>query len=149
MRNEGLSYLGGKMGREKVTRISISLPPDLLESFDEMTKKAGYRERSRAVQKAMRNFISEQEWVEGEGAGSGVIQMIYDHHVRGLEHTLTDIQHKFRGIVASTLHVHLNEENCLLAIVVRGDAAQIRDMSRRFTKLRGVKQLRISFFKGD
>ncbi len=41
------------------TRISMSLPPGLLEAFDRVSHQSGYADRSKALQAAMRAFISD------------------------------------------------------------------------------------------
>ncbi|TMI29665.1 hypothetical protein E6H28_06080 [Candidatus Bathyarchaeota archaeon] len=39
----------------------MSLPPELLEAFDRASEHSGYRDRSKALQAAMRSFISDFE----------------------------------------------------------------------------------------
>ena len=138
------------MGGGGVRRISMSLPPELLRDFDATCKKMGYDERSKVIQIAMRNFMSEYEWTQIEdGLGSGVLMLIYDHEAKGLEEALTDIQHRFTDVVSSTLHIHLDERNCLVAIVVKGRSQRIRSLGKQFTKLRGIKHFRASFFRRE
>ncbi|MGW8181569.1 MAG: hypothetical protein ACWGQW_22800 [bacterium] len=55
-----------------VSRISVSVDPELLKEFDEMTQRIGYN-RSTAVQYAMRGFITEHKWKDLEGVLAGVI----------------------------------------------------------------------------
>ena len=103
-----------------VVRFNVSVLPDLLEEFDETINKLGYT-RSNAIQVAMRDFLIDHKWtVEQEGKIAGAITMIYDHNVRGLVETLTDIQHHHIEVISSTTHVHLDENNCLEIIAVRG-----------------------------
>ena len=68
--------------------------------------------------------------------------MLYDHEVRGLENTLTHIQHHYTHIVCSTMHIHLSERDCLEAIAVKSDAAEIRKLSDKLSAKRGVKILK-------
>jgi len=133
---------------EPVTRISISLPPALLTLFDKVSASMGYTERSRAIQAAMRNFISEFQWSAApESSGSAVILMIYNHEVGGLDEKITDIQHSFRQIVSSTLHIHLDETRCLAIIVARGSSVEIKKISEKLASLRGIMQLKVDYFE--
>ncbi|MEM0095618.1 MAG: nickel-responsive transcriptional regulator NikR [Candidatus Bathyarchaeia archaeon] len=125
---------------EKVVRVSVTFPPDLLRDFDEVIRKIGYENRSKAVQDAVRLFVSERKWLQEEkGLQAGVLMLLYDHEVRGLEEALTDVQHDYAHIISSTMHIHLTERECLEAIAVKGDAGEIRKLSDELSSKRGVK----------
>jgi CopG family nickel-responsive transcriptional regulator len=94
-----------------VSRFGVSMPSELLKEFDEMVARMGY-DRSKAIQLAMRNFLTEFMWkYEEEGVAAGTMTIIYDHEVRGLEESLTDIQHHCRNIISSTTHIHLDDSS--------------------------------------
>jgi CopG family nickel-responsive transcriptional regulator len=127
----------------KIVRVGVTFPPDLLKDFDEIIGKMGYENRSKAVQDAVRMFVSERKWLQEEkGMQAGVLMMLYDHEVKDLESTLTDIQHDYSHIISSTMHIHLNERDCLEAIAVKGDASEIRKLSDELAAKRGVKILK-------
>jgi CopG family nickel-responsive transcriptional regulator len=127
----------------KIVRVGVTFPPDLLRDFDETIGKMGYENRSKAVQDAVRMFVSEKKWLQEEkGTQAGVLMMLYDHEVRGLEDALTDVQHHHANVICSTMHIHLSERDCLEAIAVKGDAAEIRRLSDELTAKRGVKILK-------
>jgi len=136
------------MVQEKVARISISLPDDLLVEFDETSRHLGYDERSKAIQTALRNFMSEYAWERSSsGSGAGAILLVYDPNVKGVEHALTDIQHRHQKIVTSVMHLHLDEHNCLEVVAVRGENRKIRTFTQHLFKQRGIKQVKLSFLK--
>lgn len=127
----------------KIVRISVTFPPDLLKDFDEVIRRMGYENRSKAVQDAVRLFVSERKWLQEEkGIKAGVLMLLYDHDVKGLEDALTDVQHHHANIISSTMHIHLSEKECLEAIAVKGDAAEIRKLSDELASKRGVKLLK-------
>jgi len=127
----------------KITRVGVTFPPDLLRDFDEVIRKMGYENRSKAVQDAVRMFVSEKKRLQEErDIQAGVLMMLYDHEVRGLESALTDIQHHYINVICSTMHIHLSKKDCLEAIAVRGDVAEIRKLSDELTAKRGVKILK-------
>lgn len=125
----------------KVSRISISLHPDLLKKFDELVKEMGY-DRSKAVQAAMRDFIAEQTSRKEKGMGAGALIMVYDHEVRDAVEKLMDIQHRYSEIIESSSHTHLDERHCLEMIAVRGDLKKIRSLEKELMSARGVRQLK-------
>ena len=126
-----------------IVRVSVTFPPELLKDFDEVINKMGYENRSKAVQDAVRLFVSERKWLQEEkGVQAGVLMLLYDHEVRGLEDALTDVQHHYAHVISSTMHIHLSERECLEAIAVKGDAAEIRKLSDELASKRGVKLLK-------
>lgn len=128
----------------RAERISFSTPPSLLKQFDDSLRTLGYKDRSKALQIAMRNFVTEYAWrKEGGEPGAGAILLTYDHSSHGLQEALTDIQHEFRSVVNSTTHIHLDESRCLEIISVRGKMDRIQALAKDIMKKR-VMQLKLS-----
>jgi CopG family nickel-responsive transcriptional regulator len=127
----------------KIVRVGVTFPPDLLKEFDQITQNMGYESRSKAIQDAVRLFVSERKWLKEEKADqTGVLLMIYDHEVRGLESDLTETQHHHSELVSSTMHIHLGERDCLEAIAVKGKASEIRHLSDELATKKAVKILK-------
>jgi len=128
----------------KIVRVGVTFPPDLLKEFDEIITKMGYESRSKAIQDAVRLFVSERKWLQEEEKTSqtGILLMVYDHEVRGLERELTETQHHHSELISSTMHIHLGERDCLEAIAVKGKASEIRHLSDELATKRGVKILK-------
>jgi len=127
----------------KIVRVGVTFPPDLLKEFDEIISKMGYNSRSKAIQDAVRLYVSEKKWLREEKTNqTGVLLMVYDHEVKGLESELTEAQHHHAQLISSTLHIHLSERDCLEAIAVKGKASEIRQLSDELTTKKGVKILK-------
>ncbi len=126
-----------------VSRISVSLPSELLEEFDEFISLLDM-DRSKAVQIAMRNFLTEYKAFSHSGDSAGVISVMYDHDVRGLEESITDIQHEYNDIVVATVHAHLTRSDCMEVVIVKGKAEKIKEFSEKLMSNRGVKQLKLT-----
>jgi len=127
----------------KIVRVGVTFPPDLLEDFDAITEKMGYESRSKAIQDAVRLYVSERKWLQNENANqTGVILMVYDHDTRGLESDLTNSQHHHQELISSTMHIHLGAHDCLEVIAVKGKSSEIRHLSDELTTRRGVKILK-------
>jgi CopG family nickel-responsive transcriptional regulator len=126
----------------KITRVGVTFPPELLKEFDEITNKMGYESRSKAVQDAVRLYVSERKWLKEEGNQTGVLLMVYNHEVKRLESDLTEAQHHHADLISSTMHIHIGERDCLEAIAVKGKASEIRKLSDELATKRGVKILK-------
>jgi CopG family nickel-responsive transcriptional regulator len=121
-----------------VKRFSVSVDNELLKEFDELVKNLSL-DRSKAIQQAMRIYLSENIWEKELGECGGAITIIYRHDERN---NLIDLQHNYRDIINSTLHIHLDEENCLEIIAVKGDIKKVKELINKIKTCKGVKQIR-------
>jgi len=130
---------------QELMRVGISLPENLLNKFDEIILQRGYSSRSEGVRDAIRSYIVNFEWMSDvQGERVGVITIVYSHSQRGLEDNLTEIQHDFGGIIQSSLHVHLDHDNCLEVVVLRGEGQDVRKAAERMMSLKGVKHVKLT-----
>ncbi|MFA4888046.1 MAG: nickel-responsive transcriptional regulator NikR [Candidatus Omnitrophota bacterium] len=122
----------------KVFRFGISLDKDLLVKFDQLIKNKNYSNRSEAFRDLIRQELVKKEWREGHEV-AGAINLIYDHHKRELLNQITDIQHGFQKLIISTQHIHLDHNNCLEIIAVKGTPKEVQRLSDTLTAIKGVK----------
>jgi CopG family transcriptional regulator, nickel-responsive regulator len=130
---------------QELMRIGVSLPEKLLSRFDEIILQRGYSSRSEGIRDAIRNYIVHYEWMSDvQGERVGVITLVYSHAQRGLAESLTEIQHDFGTIIQSSLHVHLDHDNCLEVVVLRGEGQDVRKAAERMMSLKGVKHVKLT-----
>lgn len=130
---------------QELMRIGVSLPDNLLGRFDQIIEKRGYSSRSEGIRDAIRNYIMHYEWMnEVEGDRIGIITLIYDHDQRGLVNNLTDIQHDYMSMIKSSVHIHLDHDNCLEIIMLNGDAKQVKEVAEKMMSLKGVKHVKLT-----
>ena len=129
-----------------VMRISMSLSAKLLAEFDRAMKKAGYSDRSKAIQTAMHSFVDEYGWKGNNNhEGAGAIVLLYDNHMYNHDSASTESQHDYTDIISAVTHTHLDHENCLETIMVKGEIGRIKELARKISKNRGIKSLKINF----
>ena len=127
----------------KIIRVGVTFPPNLLSDLDGVISKMGYESRSKAIQDAVTLFVSEKKWLGDEKMEqTGVLLMVYDHEVKGLESELTEVQHHHSALVSSVMHIHVGERDCLEAVAVKGKAGEIRELSNALATKKGVKILK-------
>lgn len=119
-------------------RFSISLEENLLEIFDKHIRARSYTNRSEAIRDLIRKAFVKKEW-QADKQVMGVISLVYDHHQHKLQDKVTEVQHDYHHHIVSTTHVHMDHDNCLEVIIVRGKANEIQELSDRLTALRGVR----------
>jgi len=121
-----------------IVRFGVSLEKELLEKYDKLIKEKKYPNRSEAIRDLIRENLVKREWIKGKEV-AGAITLVFDHHKRELVNILTDIQHDFHKLIISTQHIHLDHNNCLEIIVVRGKPTEARELANKLRATKGVK----------
>jgi CopG family nickel-responsive transcriptional regulator len=131
------------MQNEGVARFSVSLPRQLLADLDDMTRHKGYENRSLAVADMIRDQLVEHRFQDPSQEIVGTITIVYDHHKRQIQATLTDLQHDHGAWIISSMHIHLNHDHCLEVIAVRGPTYEIKCLADALIAVKGVKHGRL------
>ena len=122
----------------KVRRFGVSLEEDLLGKLDRLVDKHAFPNRSQAIRYLIRDALVEDSW-QGDSDVAGVIVVIYDHHKRNVVNNLLNIQHDYTSLILSSQHAHLDHDNCLETIVLKGRASLIQELSDRLIAIKGIK----------
>jgi len=122
-----------------LTRFGISMDEQLLAQFDALIEGKGYVNRSEAIRDLIRNALVEDQWGRGDEETVGTVTVVYDHHVRDLADKLTEHQHAHHDNIVSALHVHLDHDNCLEVVVVRGMVKEVKRLAAELIGTKGVK----------
>ena len=126
-------------------RITISLDDDLLADFDRYMADKGYTNRSEAIRDLVRDRLETRRLsAERSGRCVACLSYIYNHHERELVRRLTDAQHASHDLVRSTLHVHLDHENCMEVAILEGETAAVRRFADVITAETGVRHGKLS-----
>jgi len=121
-----------------LVRFSVSLEKELLTKFDKHIKKNNYPTRSKAIGDLIRENLIKKEWIEGKEV-VGAITLVYNHHKRELVNRLTCVQHDFHQVIISSQHIHLDEDNCVEIVVVKGKPKQVEKLAYNLKSTKGVK----------
>lgn len=121
-------------------RFTISLDETLARSFDHLIRERGYANRSEAVRDMIRREL-ETRRIDKEEAPHCVASLsyVYNHHERRLAERLTDLQHHAHDVVVSSMHVHLDHDNCLETLFLRGHTGEVRAFAEKLSAERGVR----------
>jgi CopG family nickel-responsive transcriptional regulator len=121
-----------------VSRISISLPEDLLIDLDGMVDARGFQSRSHAVNEMLHQFLVEYKNERGDDVMVGIVTLFYNNSVTGLQKQLADLQFRYIEEVISSLHVHLMHNQTMEVILVQGPARKLQMIADELTSRRGV-----------
>lgn len=121
-------------------RFTISLDEVLAESFDHLIRERGYANRSEAVRDMIRRELESRRVEKAEAPHCvASLSYVYNHHERRLAERLTDLQHHAHDIVVSSMHVHLDHDNCLETLFLRGHTEEVRAFAEKLSAERGVR----------
>ena len=124
----------------ELARFSVAMPEDLLMRFDGCVARRGLaKNRSEVVRDLVREaLIAEEAELPGTEV-MGTLTIVFNHHSHDVQEKLHHIQHAHYTEVVSTTHVHLDEDNCLEVIILRGEATDVRDIADVILGTKGVK----------
>jgi CopG family nickel-responsive transcriptional regulator len=127
----------------QIERIGVSLDKELLSSFDRLIAGQGYQSRSEAIRDLVRRQLSSERLANPKAKAVAAVFLVYDHHSTKLTESLIELQHAHALTsslqVISSLHVHLDEHDCLEVIILRGRVAEISKVAEHILSMKGVK----------
>jgi CopG family nickel-responsive transcriptional regulator len=128
----------------ELSRIGVAIDSDLLKKFDDLIASRGYTNRSEAFRDLIRDELVEKAAETPDAEVVGTLTLVYNHHVRMLSDKLTDMQHSHFPHILSTLHVHLDHDNCLEVLIIRGKSKHVRSIADALVSTKGIKHGRLT-----
>lgn len=120
--------------------LTISVDDELADTFDRLVAEKGYRSRSEAFRDLLRDALGEQQVRTGKARHCvGALSYVYNHHERQLASRLTDMQHDHHDVTVSTMHAHLDHDNCLETVILRGPTQSVLAFAQAVMAQSGVR----------
>jgi CopG family nickel-responsive transcriptional regulator len=121
-------------------RLTISLDNQLCEQFDQFIHARGYTNRSEAMRDLIRDELESARLDKGsEGHCVATLSYIYNHHETDLASRVTAVQHDHHDLTLSSMHVHMDHDNCLEVVILRGDIQSVENFANTVMATRGVR----------
>jgi len=125
-------------------RITITLDDDLIDELDIMIAEHGYQNRSEAIRDFARAGMQQAAQEKGKsGECVAALVYVYDHAARNLSRRLVENYHSHHDLSLATLHVHLDNDNCMEVTAFRGSGSEIQHFADHIIAERGVKYGRL------
>ncbi|MBA4124113.1 MAG: nickel-responsive transcriptional regulator NikR [Acidobacteria bacterium] len=123
-----------------IIRFGVSIEQDLLENYDRLIAERGYATRSEALRDLIREALIQQKIeMNSKTPALGSLTLVYDHHASNLLQEMAQIQHNFHELILSVMHLHVNHNDCLEVIALRGIVAEIVALANGLLSLKGIK----------
>lgn len=125
-------------------RITITLDDDLMDELDALIVARGYQNRSEAIRDLTRAGMQQAAQEQGKsGDCVAALVYVYDHAQRDLSRRLVDTYHHHHDLSLATLHVHLDDDNCMEVTALRGPGSEVQHFADHIIAERGVKYGRV------
>lgn len=127
-------------------RVTISVPDEFAADLDAFTKDHFYAGRSEALRDLARIGLTRSARDAGAmGRCVATLSYVFNHQTRQLTKRLASTHHKQSQLHVATLHFHLDGDDCLEVVILRGEVAAVRDLANRVIAERGVVHGEINF----
>nr|CAA6800449.1 MAG: Nickel responsive regulator NikR [uncultured Thiotrichaceae bacterium] len=125
-------------------RYTVSLEDELAQEFEQFIQARGYKNRSEAIRDLIRDKLKQEHMIaEPNSDCVGCLSYVYNHHERDLARRLTERHHGHHDISLSTLHVHLDHDNCLESVILKGKTPEVQAFADGIISQPGVKYGRL------
>ena len=124
--------------KDKLSRISFSLPESLLAQLDTMVADRSCDSRSQAIVDMIHKELAEHFQDKNEGVMAGTINFVFDHSVPSLQKKLTQFQYKYIDEVISCLNVNLTRSQTMSVMLVQGPGEKLKRIANELIANRGV-----------
>jgi CopG family transcriptional regulator, nickel-responsive regulator len=131
-----------------VSRFGVSLEEDLLQALDLFVKDNNYPNRSQAIRSLIEKNLVEKKW-QCNNIVAGALIMLYDNHKKEITNKSNTIQHDYFDVILSSQHFHLNHDNCLEIIAVKGQANKLTELSDKLISIKGIKHGKLVMSQAD
>ena len=131
-----------------VVRFGVSLEKNLLDGLDKFVKENHFSNRSQAIRQLIKKNVVANKWETNEMV-AGAISLVYNHHKRDLLNKLADTQHNYHDVILSAQHFHLDHDNCLEIIAVKGNSDKLTSLANSLIAIKGIQHGQLTMSSMD
>ena len=121
--------------------MSVSLNEDIMNEMDKLQKTLGFSGRSEIVRAGIRNMISEEKQRNDlTGLLHSLLLVIHDEKS---DDEVSNMRHAYDKLINTHLHSKIDRNRCLEIFLLRGEAEEIRHMTRDFQSNKKMDNVRL------
>ena len=125
------------MAKQKLARISITVPENTLQALDQKIVEQHYESRSQAIVDMINHHLINDLASHNE-VMVGTLTLLYDVSLKALRTQLIDLQQKYLSQVISSLHIQLDDDKVMQVMLMQGKSQDLKEISEQFKALKGV-----------
>ncbi|BEV06872.1 nickel-responsive transcriptional regulator NikR [Methylophilus sp. DW102] len=127
-------------------RITISVDDALADAFEHLIAVKAYVNRSEAFRDLVRKALDEAVIEDADHAQAECVaslSYVYDHHERQLASRVNQLQHDHHDVIVTAQHVHLDHDNCMETVILRGKIAEVEACVNAISSQKGVTHAKV------
>ena len=121
-----------------VSRFGVSLDEDLLKALDNYVSENGFSNRSQAIRHLIEKNMVEEKW-KCDNIVAGAVVLVFSHQKAEILKRSSEIRFDYRDYVLSAQSFHLNQENYMEVIAVKGPSKILTELSDKLISLKGIQ----------
>ena len=131
-----------------VIRFGVSIERELLGALDDFVKENSFSNRSQAIRQLISNNLTIKKW-QCNNIVAGSVTLVYNHQKSDIPGIITDIQHDYHKSILSSQHFHLDNDNCMEIIAVKGKAKDLTELADKLIAVKGIQHGKLSMSRVD
>lgn len=132
-------------------RFTVSLDDELAQQFGHFMAQRGYTNRSEAVRDLIRSRLEQERLQQPvtNGYCVGTLTYVYNHHERELASRVTQTHHDHHDLTVAMQHVHLDHDNCLETVILRGPVQSVQAFADDVISSPGIRHGKLHLIPVD
>ncbi|HPF02029.1 MAG TPA: nickel-responsive transcriptional regulator NikR [Bacteroidales bacterium] len=131
-----------------LARFGVSMDEEILKALDAFVIENKLSNRSQAIRHLVEKNLAEKKWKCNQTV-AGAVVMLYDHHRGEITTRSNDIQHNYHDVILSSQHFHLDNDNCLEIVAVKGEAKRLTELSDKLIGIKGIIHGKLVMSRAD
>jgi CopG family transcriptional regulator, nickel-responsive regulator len=124
-----------------LTIVSVSLNEEILHEMDKLQKGLGFSGRSEIVRAGLRNLLSEEKKRQDLiGLIHALFLVIHDEES---DEEMSEMRHNYDKLINTHLHSKIDKNRCLEIFLLKGDATDIREMTKSFQSNKKIHNVQL------
>src|SRR5215204_3830948 len=121
--------------------VSVSLNDDIMNEMNKLQKTLGFSGRSEIVRAGIRSMLSEEKQRNDlTGMLHSLLLVIHDEKS---DDEISEMRHSYDRLINTHLHSKIDRDRCLEIFLLRGEAEEIRLMTRDFQSNRKMDNVKL------
>ena len=127
-----------------VSRIGVSLEPELLIEFDKSISKKGYVSRSEAIRDLVRDSLSESDWKNENIHVAGTLVVVIDIDATDVYEKIANVCRKRSDVFVHSSNYELGEGKAMQVLVTGGKLKDLKSFMSDISSVKGVLRSKLT-----
>ena len=124
-----------------MTIVSVSLNDDIIREMDQLQRHLGFSGRSEIMRAGIRQLAAEER--DKQDLSGNIFALLLAIHDEESDYEVTEMGHTYDKIIGTHIHNKIDRNKCLEIFLLKGEAAEITHMTKKFRANRKMDQVRL------